>query len=397
MDTLMKFRRLATIGALGGIAALSIGAAHAQKATIVKIGHVAPLSGPNAEYGKDTENGARMAVEEINKRGLVVGGEKVTLELDSQDDAGDPKTATQVAQKLVDDGVVAVVGHMNSGTSIPASKIYSDAGIVQVSPSATNPAYTLNGYKTAYRVVATDAQQGPVLAEYAAKNLHAKTVAIVDDATAYGQGLADQFESRVKSLGLTVLSHEKTTDKAVDFRAILTKIKSERPDVIMYGGMDATGGPFTKQARELAIKARVLGGDGLCADSLEKLAGEAAGNVVCSIAGGALERQPNGPDFAARFKQRFGQNVQVNAPFAYDAVYVIADAMQRAKSPKAADILAAMPRTDYTGVLGRIRFDSRGDLKDGAISLYRYANGKRTLIDQCTAGHPCGGDAGKAM
>jgi branched-chain amino acid transport system substrate-binding protein len=396
MDKFVTFRRVTTIGVLGGVALFSAIAAQAQKETVVKIGHAAPLSGPNAEYGKDTENGARLAIEEINaKGGVSVGGEKVKLELDAQDDASDPKTATQIAQRLIDDGVVAVVGHMNSGTSIPASKIYADAGIVQVSPSATNPAYTLNGFKTAYRVVATDAQQGPVLAEYAAHNLHAKTVAIVDDATAYGQGLADQFEARARALGLTVLSHEKTNDKAVDFRSILTKIKGERPDVIMYGGMDATGGPFAKQAQGLAITARVMGGDGLCADSLEKLAGDAAGSIVCSIAGGALERQPNGPAFASNFKQHFGQNVQVNAPFAYDAVYVIADAMIRAKSTKAADILAAMPSTDYKGVLGRIRFDNHGDLKDGAISLYRYKNGKRTLIDQCTAGVPCGG--GKVM
>src|ERR1700758_5177799 len=236
--------------------------------TVVKIGHVAPLTGGIAHLGKDNENGARLAVEEINAKGLTIGGEKVTLQLDAQDDAADPRTATQVAQKLVDDKVVAVVGHLNSGTSIPASKIYSDAGIVQISPSATNPAYTQQGFKTTYRVVATDAQQGPALANYAAKALNAKRVAIVDDATAYGKGLADEFAKTVEASGAKVVAREATNDRAVDFRAILTKIKGENPDAIMYGGMDATGGPFAKQAKQLRLRAKVLAGDGVCTSSI---------------------------------------------------------------------------------------------------------------------------------
>ena len=372
------FRRMTTIGILGGLVTAGMGLARADE--VVKIGHVAPLTGPNAEWGKDTENGARLAVEEINAKGLVIDGHKVTLELDAQDDASDPRQGTQVAQKLVDEHVAAVVGHMNSGTTIPASKIYSDAGIVEVSPSATNPVYTQQGFKTAYRVVATDAQQGPALANYAQKDLKAKTVAIVDDATAYGQGLANEFEKQAKADGLTVLSHDATNDKAVDFRSILTKIKGEHPDIIMYGGMDATGGPFAKQARALAITSRVLGGDGLCADSLAELAGDAADSVVCSIAGMPLEKMPDGPAFEQRYEARFHQHVQLNAPFAYDAVYIIVDAMKRANSTQAASILAAMPAANFVGVLGRTQFDAHGDLKQGAISLYDYKSGKQTLL-----------------
>lgn len=364
-----------------GTTVLAITATSASADEIVKIGHAAPLTGANAHLGKDTENGARLAVEEINKKGLVIGGQKITLQLDAQDDASDPRQGTQVAQKLVDDKVVAVVGHMNSGTSIPASKIYSDANILQISPSATNPTYTQQGFKTTYRVVATDAQQGPALADYATNTLKAKSVAIVDDATAYGQGLANEFEKRAKSDGLTVLSHDATTDKAVDFRAILTKVKGEHPDVIMYGGMDATGGPFAKQARQLAIPSKVLAGDGLCAESLSELAGDAADNVVCSIAGMPLEKMANGPAFQKRYEARFGQKVQLNAPFAYDAVYIVVDAMKRANSIDPAKILAAMPGTDYTGVLGETQFDSHGDLKQGMISLYHYVGGTQKLLD----------------
>jgi branched-chain amino acid transport system substrate-binding protein len=301
--------------------------------------------------------------------------------LDGQDDGADPRQATQVAQKLVDDKVVAVIGHLNSGASIPASKIYSDAGIVQISPSSTNPAYTQQGFKTTYRVVATDAQQGPALANYAAKGLGVKSVAVVDDSTAYGQGLANEFEKTAKSLGLKVVSHDATNDKAVDFRAILTKIKGENPDAIMYGGMDATGGPFAKQARQLGLRAKVLSGDGVCVDTLPQLAGAAADNVVCSQAGMALEKMPGGAAFRAKYEKRFGHPIEFDAPFTYDAVYIIVDAMKRANSTDPAKILAAMPSTSYNGVIGTTAFDSHGDLKHGVISLYDFKAGKKTLLD----------------
>ncbi|MDQ7975888.1 branched-chain amino acid ABC transporter substrate-binding protein [Paraburkholderia sp. SARCC-3016] len=352
-----------------------------NSATIVKIGHAAPLTGPIAHLGKDNENGARLAVEEINAQGLTIDGRKIQLELDAQDDAGDPKTGTQVAQRLVDDHVVAVIGHLNSGVSIPASKIYSDAGIVQISPSSTNPAYTQQGFKTTYRVVATDAQQGPALANYATKALNAKRIAVVDDATAYGKGLADEFAKTVQASGATIVAREATNDRATDFRAILTRIKSVQPDVIMYGGMDATGGPFTKQAAALGIRAKILGGDGVCTDKVEELAGQAVQNLVCSEAGLALSKMERGADFEKKYDARFHTPVQIYAPFTYDAVYVIVDAMKRANSIDAPKVLAAMPSTDYNGVIGHIAFDDKGDLKEGAITLYDFKDGKKTVLD----------------
>ena len=377
----IKMQKLLPISAAAMLFATMATGAVADE--VVKIGHVAPLTGQIAHLGKDNENGARLAVEEINAKGLTIGGQKVTLQLDPQDDAADPRQATQVAQKLVDDKVVAVVGHLNSGTSIPASKIYSDAGIVQISPSATNPQYTLQGFKTTFRVVATDAQQGPALANYAAETLKLKKVAVVDDATAYGQGLANEFEKKAKALGMTVVSHDATNDKAVDFRAILTKIKGENPDAIMYGGMDATGGPFAKQAKQLGIKAKILAGDGVCTDQLATLAGDATDNVVCSEAGRSLEKMGKaGEEFQAKFQKRFGVPIQIYAPFTYDAVYIIVDAMKRAGSTDAAKILAAMPTTDYKGVIGETTFDSHGDLKHGVISLYNYKGGKKSLLNE---------------
>jgi branched-chain amino acid transport system substrate-binding protein len=362
-------------------AATSAPAAAAGGETVVKIGHAAPLTGGIAHLGKDNENGARLAVEEANKDGLTIDGKKIKLELVGEDDAGDPKTGTAVAQKLVDEHVVAVVGHLNSGVSIPASKIYSDAGIVQISPSSTNPDYTKQGFKTTYRVVATDAQQGPALANYAAKTLGAKTVAIVDDATAYGKGLADEFEKTAKADGVNVVAREATNDKATDFKANLTQIKGKKPDVIMYGGMDATGGPFAKQAKELGITAKIVGGDGVCTDKVAELAGDAIDNIVCSEAGLALSKMEKGADFEKKYQARFNTPVQIYAPFTYDAVNVIIDAMKRANSTDPAKILAAMPATNYNGVIGNIAFDDKGDLKQGSITLYNYKDKKKSVLD----------------
>ncbi len=347
----------------------------------VKIGHVAPLTGPIAHLGKDNENGARLAIEEINKSGLTIDGKKVVLTLVPEDDAEDPKTATQVAQKLVDAKVVGVVGHLNSGTSIPASKIYSDAGITQVSPSATNPDFTNQGFKTTYRLVATDAQQGPALANYVVNTLKAKTVAIIDDSTQYGKGLADEFEKTIKAAGVKVVAREASNNKATDFKAILTKVKAKKPDVIMYGGMDATGGPLTKQAAELGIKAKVVGGDGMCTEKLAELAGEAVVNVTCSEAGMALSKMAQGADFQKRYKERFNADVQIYAPFTYDAVYVLVDSMKRANSADPAKILAAMPDTKMNGLVGNIAFDNKGDMKEGVITLYDFKDKKKTVLD----------------
>jgi branched-chain amino acid transport system substrate-binding protein len=347
----------------------------------VKIGHVAPLTGPIAHLGKDNENGARLALEEINKAGLTIDGKKVVLTLVPEDDAEDPKTATQVAQKLVDAKVVGVVGHLNSGTSIPASKIYSDAGITQISPSSTNPDYTKQGFKTTYRLVATDAQQGPALGNYVSKTLNAKTVAIIDDSSQYGKGLADEFEKTVKASGVKVVTREASNNKATDFKAILTKVKGSKPDVIMYGGMDATGGPLVKQAAELGIKAKIVGGDGMCTEKLAELAGDAVVNVTCSEAGKALSKMAQGADFQKRYKERFNSDVQIYAPFTYDAVYVLVDAMKRANSTDPAKILVVMPETKMTGLIGNIAFDSKGDMKEGVITLYDFKDKKKTVLD----------------
>lgn len=353
----------------------------AAPAEVIKLGHVAPLTGGIAHLGKDNENGARLAVEEINAAGGIKLGDKTyKLELVAEDDKGDPKEGTIAAQKLVDAGVVAVVGHLNSGTTIPASKIYTDASIAQVSPSATNPKYTDQGFKTTYRVVANDNQQGAVLANYAKDALKAKTVAIIDDRTAYGQGLADVFEKVAKEGGIKVVTREFTNDKATDFNAILTKVKAGKPEVIMYGGMDATAGPMAKQMKQLGIKSVLLAGDGVCSPEFVKLAGDAAEVLNCSMAGEAVEKLAKGEEFKNKYKARFNQDVQVYSPYSYDAVYVIADAIKRAGKADRAAVTAAMPATNLPGLTGTISFDEKGDIKGGAISMFKIKDGKLDYI-----------------
>ena len=314
---------------------------------VVKIGHVAPLTGQIAHLGKDNENGARMAIDEINAAGgLKVGDKTIKLELAAEDDKADPKEGTLAAQKIVDSGAVAVVGHLNSGTSIPASKIYSDANVTQISPSATNPKLTEQGFKTTFRVVANDNQQGGVLGNYVATEMKAKTLAIIDDRTAYGQGLADVVEKTAKEKGVKIVAREFTNDKATDFNAILTKIRAAKPDVVMFGGMDAVAGPMAKQMKQLGIKAPLVGGDGACSPEFIKLAGDASGALTCSMAGEAVEKLAKGEEFKQKYKAKFNQEVQVYSPYSYDAVFVIADAIKRAGKADRASITAAMPATN---------------------------------------------------
>jgi branched-chain amino acid transport system substrate-binding protein len=359
--------------------ALSTGMAFAQNA-VVTIAHVGPTSGAIAHLGKDNENGAILAVEELNAAGVTIGGKKVTLKLMTEDDAADPKQGTAVAQKLADAKVSGVVGHLNSGTSIPASKIYSDAGIPQISPSATNPKYTRQGFKTTFRVVADDTQLGGTLGRYAVNTLKGKTIAVIDDRTAYGQGVAEEFSKAVTAAGGSVVAKEFTTDKATDFAAILTTIKGKKPDVVFFGGMDAVAGPMLRQMKSLGISAKFMGGDGICSTELVKLAGDAVsdGQVFCAEAGGVEGKAKVGmDDFKKKFKAKFGADVQVYAPYVYDSVKIMVAAMVKAGSSDPAKYLPALAATkDFQGVTGPISFDEKGDIKGGALTLKTVKGGK---------------------
>ncbi len=353
----------------------------ADQGPVILIGSAAPLTGEIAHLGKDNENGVRMAVDDINAAGGVKLGDKTYhLKMVGEDDKADPREGTLAAQKLVDEGVLAVVGHLNSSTSIPASRIYADANVVQISPSSTNPKYTEQGFRTTYRVLANDNQQGAVLANFAASEMKVKRVAIVDDRTQYGQGLADVFERDVKEKGVNVIDREFTTNKATDFNAILTKIRSMKPDLVMFGGMDSVAAPMAKQMKELGMKSQLLAGDGSCDPGFITIAGDASGVLTCSMAGRAIEKMAKGEDFAKRYKAKFGTVVQLYSPYSYDAVYVIVEALKRAGRPDRQALVDAMPKTNFEGVTGHIEFDEKGDLKNGEISVYDIKDSKLNLV-----------------
>lgn len=347
---------------------------------VVRIGAVAPLTGPQAHLGKDNENGTRMAIDDANARDIVIGGRKIRFELISEDDQADPKTATIVAQKLVDNEVAGVIGHLNSGTTIPAAKIYSDNGIAQISPSATAVSYTQQGFKTAFRVMANDAQQGRALGDYAVKNLGAKKIAVIDDRTAYGQGLADEFIKAAEAAGAQIVAHEYTSDKSVDFTAVLTAVKGKQPELLFYGGMDAQGGPMVRQIKALALNVKFMMGDGGYTPEFVKLAGDAAQGAYASLPGVPLDKMPGGKAFAERFVARY-QPIQLYAPYCYDAVNVMIAAMQKADSVEPAKYLPALAEISHEGITARIQFDGNGDLKGGAVTLYQVQAGKWQALE----------------
>jgi branched-chain amino acid transport system substrate-binding protein len=349
----------------------------------VLIGCVAPLTGPQAHLGKDIENGVRLAVDAVNATSPTLGGQPVRFELQVEDDQADPKTATVVAQKLVDEGAKGVVGHLNSGASIPASRIYSDNGIPQISPSSTAVAYTNQGFETTFRLMANDAQQGKALGQYATGL--GKRVAVVDDRTAYGQGLIDEVVKAVKAAGGEVVGREYTTDKSTDFTAILTSLKAKRPDVVVFGGMDPQAAPMVRQMRMLGMKAPFLGGDGMQSAEFIKLAGSAAEGAIGSSPGLPLAQMPGGADFTKRFGERFGK-VQIYAPFAHDAALVLLQAMLRAGSGEPAQYLPELEETRMDGVIGPIAFDDKGDLRDGPVTLYQVKGGQWQPVE--TIGGP---------
>ena len=346
----------------------------AAQAQEVKIGHVAPLTGGIAHLGKDNENGARLAVEEANAAKIKIDGKDVKFVLLAEDDQADPKVGTTVAQKLVDAKVVGVVGHLNSGTSIPASPIYNQAGIPVISGSATNPKLTEQGFKTQFRVVGRDDQQGPAIASYLASNNKPKLVAVIDDATAYGEGIANEVEKTLKAANIKVLPREKGTDKTTDWKAVLTKLRGRNPDAVFYGGMDATGGPLLKQGRELGMKAVFSFGDGACTDKMKELAGDAAEGLLCSQAG--IPPQAADKKFLEAYKKKFNTDPILYAPFTYDATNLLIESMKKANSSDPKKYLPELQKIDFSGATGKIAFDEKGDRKDAEMTIFTMKGGK---------------------
>jgi branched-chain amino acid transport system substrate-binding protein len=364
------------------LAGLAFGAL-AQEQTI-RIGLVAPMSGALAVSGKANQKGGQLAVDELNRQQLRIGGQRARFELMAEDDAGDPKQGTAAAQKLVDARVHGVVGHQTSGSAIPASRLYSEAGIPQVSPSVTAPRYTEQGFKTTFRIVAGDASIGDAIATHAVQRLRMKRFAIVDDRSSYGHGIAEEFAKAAVRAGGTIVGREHASDRSSDFSAILTTIKAQQPDAIFVGGMYAMAGPMLRQMKQLGLGAGMLGGDGICDNELLRLAGGAARDdqVFCA-ASGEIEDDREGRlrDFRKAYRQRFDMDPELVSLYSYDAVKLLADAMRRADSANPETYLPFLARTrDYAGLTGRISFDAKGDLLHPQLALYTFRHGVRAHL-----------------
>jgi branched-chain amino acid transport system substrate-binding protein len=383
MQSIKGFKLLAASAAV--MAGFAFAPAHADT-QVVKLGFAAPLTGPQSHYGEDMKNGLLLALEEANKQHIQLDGKTAEFKLVSRDDQADPRTAVQVAQQLVDEDVQGILGHFNSGTTIPASSVYHEAGLPQIA-MATSPEYTQQGYDTTFRMMTSDTQQGAADGQFMVKELGAKSIALIDDRTAYGQGLADQVAAAVKKAGGKVIAREYTTDKANDFTAILTNIKSKKPDAIFFGGLDAQSGPMRRQMVTLGIKAPLVSGEMTHSDTFVKLAGDAANGTYASTAGVPLDKMTAGQKFEADYKARFKADPGVYAPYAYDGAWNMVMAMKAAGSSKPAAYLpklAALKRSGATS--SHIAYDKKGDLKEISVTLYEVKDGKwqtvKTMVSQ---------------
>ncbi|MBO1807270.1 branched-chain amino acid ABC transporter substrate-binding protein [Serratia ureilytica] len=342
----------------------------------VLIGLAGPLTGPSARIGKDLENGARLAIADANAQKPTLNGKPVTFKLVSEDDQSDPRTAVAVAQRLVDEGVAGVVGHWNTGTSIPAARIYHDAGIAQVAPVATGHGYTQQGFDTSFRVMGHDDNGGNYAGQYAVKTLKAKRIAVIDDRTAFGQGLADEFIKSLQAQGVQPVTREYVDDKTVDFSAVLTTVRSKNADLIFFGGVDSQAAPLARKLKQLGMNAQLMGAGGFVSQTFLTLAQREGEGVVALEPGLPLEQMPGGKAFEQAYRDRYHTHIELHAPFAYDATRVLIAAIEQADSANPADYLPKLRAIHYQGVTGDIAFDAQGNLQQPSFTLYRVVDGK---------------------
>lgn len=373
MNKITRFKPLALAAAV----LASLGAASPVLADeTILIGLAGPLTGPSARIGKDLENGAQLAIADANAQKPTLKGQPVTFKLLSEDDQSDPRTAVAVAQRLVDEGVAGVVGHWNTGTSIPAARIYHDAGIAQVAPVATGHGYTQQGFDTSFRVMGHDDDGGNYAGEYAVKVLKAKRIAVIDDRTAFGQGLADEFIKSLAAQGVQPVAREYVDDKTVDFSAVLTTLRSKNADLIFFGGVDSQAAPLARRIKQLGMNTQLMGAGGFVSQTFLTLAQKEGEGVVALEPGLPLEQMPGGKAFEQAYRDRYKTHIELHAPFAYDATRVLIAAIEQAQSADPADYLPKLRAIHYQGVTGSIAFDAQGNLQQPSFTLYRVVDGK---------------------
>ncbi|KQR76566.1 amino acid ABC transporter substrate-binding protein [Burkholderia sp. Leaf177] len=341
----------------------------------VKVGFAAPLTGANAGYGKDLQNGVQLALDEANAKKIQIGGKTANFTIQAEDDQADPRVGVQAAQKLVDGGVAVVVGHFNSGTTIPASQVYQNAGIPVIDPAATNPTITERGFDNVFTVISSDAQNAGNAGTYAVKVTKAKKIAIIDDRTAFGQGEADEFEKAVKAAGGSIVARQYSDNQTVDFSAQLTALKGAGADLIFFGGLDRQAAAVAKRMKQLSVNAQLVGGGGVMDADFLKLAGDTAEGVMAWEYGSPLEKMPQGKAFADKFQKRFGVAILSYAPFGYDAAWAAINAMEKAGSIDPKVYRPVLKAISFPGITGTIAFDDKGALKNASSTMYQVKSG----------------------
>ncbi|MEW6584386.1 MAG: branched-chain amino acid ABC transporter substrate-binding protein [Nitrospirota bacterium] len=351
------------------LAFLSLGCQ--KKTDSVKIGIAGPMTGDQAKMGMDFKNGVTLAVEEWNSRGGVLGKK---IDMVVSDDQHDPKQAVSVANKMVNDGVVGVIGHFNSSCSIPASDVYYRAGIPMITPGSTNPQLTEKGYKNVFRICGRDDQQGKIAALFALSRLNVKNVAILHDKTTYGQGLADEFK-RFLGDKANVVYYGGIMQGDKDFKMVLTAVKAKNPELIFFGGIYPEAGLLVKQSKELGLNVAYMSGDGTIDPKFIEIAGapQAEGTFLTFSPDPA--NIPSAKGFIGKYQAKFGE-IGPYSIYAYDAANVLLSAIDAAGTAEGSAVTDKLHSMEFDVSLGKIRFDGKGDVTESPYVVWITKNGK---------------------
>jgi len=347
-------------------------ASHSFAADTIKIGIAGPKTGPVAQYGDMQFIGTHMAIEQINAKGGVDGKQLVAVEYD---DACDPKQAVAVANKVVNDGVKFVVGHLCSSSTQPASDIYEDEGVVMITPAATSPDITARGYKMIFRTIGLDSAQGPAAGNYIADHVKPKVVAVLHDKQQYGEGIASAVKKTLEGKGVKVAVFEGVNAGDKDFSSMIAKLKQANVDFVYYGGYHPELGLILRQAQEKGLKARFMGPEGVGNDSISQIAKESSEGLLVTLPK-SFDQDPANVALTDAFKAK---KEDPSGPFvfpSYSAVQVIAQAITQAKSEDPAKVAEAIHKGTFKTPTGDLSFDEKGDLKDFKFVVYEWHFGK---------------------
>lgn len=348
--------------------------------TIVTLGFSGPLTGSMAHVGQDYRNGLLMAIQDLNNQHNKLNGKNLFFRLLSEDDAGDPRTATLSASLLSDKKIIAVIGHVDSGCTIAASSIYNKAGIIQIAPSVSNQKYTEQGFDNTFRMMAPDNVQGRILGDYISKLKQHPKVALIDDGSAYGQNLSNQVENMLKKKNIPIAGREYTYRNNLDYTAILAQINKTGANILFFSGTDVQAAHLIKQERALNQNIIFITGDMACTPRFLSLAEENAERTICSRNSPPLDHLKRVIYFKNRYEKRFSVPMQPYALFSYDAAMLVSHAIKTIKTLDKRKIIHYLHNSQYTGLTGLISFSEKGDPKIPYVTLFRISKGKFVMI-----------------